>query len=46
MKKTVNILEYIVGINAIIANFVCLWNVGWETSFSSLLCATRENFRV
>ena len=25
MKETANILEYKVGINAIIANFVCIW---------------------
>ena len=25
MKKTANIWEYKVGINAIIANFVCMW---------------------
>ena len=25
MKKTINIWEYEVGSNAIIANFVCMW---------------------
>ena len=25
MKKTTNVHEYYVGINAIIANFVCMW---------------------
>ena len=30
MKESVNIWEYKVGINAIIANFVCMWKSRFE----------------